>query len=299
MKKSIFKASFEESQGLVTQGKFVLTAGMTRNNNPVHMGIFNRLFTLVIIGYFAFGLVLYGLLFAMPPSLFTDVDRGHSLFEAVHFMYQVYLFLRPAALLFYVSFFIVMTLFYLPKKNLKVQSYFYFSFYFPFLTCAVIALFYFLSAFAFNRFGFSGFLLQLVAGLGFIIAILYQGYRDARRRLYNEPRWLGGLVKLMGYTVLAVSAVLLVLSGTVFKGLASDLNEMWYSYLLGLLLLPALIIVGYAWRLLVNQFIYQAYYIWKYPEEYKVYLKISDKEWYSKRELRRREKAAKKNSRSS
>ncbi|MGT2739478.1 beta-carotene 15,15'-monooxygenase, partial [Streptococcus pantholopis] len=216
MKKSIFKASFEESQGLVTQGKFVLTAGITRNNNPVHMGIFNRLFTLVIIGYFAFGLVLYGLLFAMPEQIGRVGEVRLISVKAAELIHQIGTFLIPPSAFFYTLTFIFMTLFCLPKKNLKVQSYFYFSFYFPFLTCAVIALFYFLSAFAFNRFGFSGFLLQLVAGLGFIIAILYQGYRDARRRLYNEPRWLGGLVKLMGYTVLAVSAVLLVLSGTVF-----------------------------------------------------------------------------------
>ncbi|MEX2783862.1 beta-carotene 15,15'-monooxygenase [Streptococcus sp. H49] len=292
MKKSIFKASFEESKGLVTQGKFVLTAGITRNNSPVHMGIFNRLFTLVIIGYFAAGIVLYGLLFAMPEQIGRVGEVRLISINAAELIHQIGFFLIPPSAFFYVLTFIFITLFYLPKKNLKIQSYFYFPFYFPLLTCTVIVSFYFLSAFAFNRFGFSGFLLQLVAGLGFIIVILYQGYRDARRRLYDEPRWLGGLVKVIGYTVLAVSAVLLVLSGTVFQGFVSDLNDRWYSYPVGLLLLPALIIVGYAWRLLVNQFIYQAYYIWKYPEEYKAYLKISDKEWYSKRELRRREKAA-------
>ncbi|MEX2785476.1 beta-carotene 15,15'-monooxygenase [Streptococcus sp. H49] len=296
MKKSIFKASFEESQGLVTQGKFVLTAGMT---NPIHMGIINRLFTIVVVGYLFFGIVIGNLLFFMPQGLVHSQSVRYISQNSALLIAQLWAILKPVSVLFYILFLFFLILVFLPKKELVKQLYFYFSFYFPLLTCVVIASFYFLSAFTFDRFGFSGFLLQLVAGLGFIIAILYQGYRDARRRLYNEPRWLGGLVKVIGYTVLAVSAVLLVLSGTVFQGFVSDLNDRWYSYPVGLLLLPALIIVGYAWRLLVNQFIYQAYYIWKYPEEYKAYLKISDKEWYSKRELRRREKAAKKNSRSS
>ena len=45
MKKiSIFDADFERSKKIVTNGKFVLTAGMP---NPIHMGMINRLFTVV------------------------------------------------------------------------------------------------------------------------------------------------------------------------------------------------------------------------------------------------------------
>lgn len=45
MKKiGIFGADFERSKKIVTNGKFVLTAGMP---NPIHMGMINRLFTVV------------------------------------------------------------------------------------------------------------------------------------------------------------------------------------------------------------------------------------------------------------
>ena len=46
---SIFGADFERSKKIVTNGKFALTAGMP---NPIHMGIINRLFTVIFGGIY-------------------------------------------------------------------------------------------------------------------------------------------------------------------------------------------------------------------------------------------------------
>ena len=42
------------------------------------------------------------------------------------------------------------------------------------------------------------------------------------------------------------------------------------------------VISGYFIAFMMNVHIFQAYYIHKFPEEYKTYLKIPDREWYSK-----------------
>lgn len=77
MKKiSIFGADFERSKKIVTNGKFALTAGMS---NPIHMGIINRLFTVIIAGFFFFGILTYGVLMGMPELIGADSDIHLSL----------------------------------------------------------------------------------------------------------------------------------------------------------------------------------------------------------------------------
>ena len=47
----LFGADFEDSKKIVTSGKFSLTAGMP---NPIHMGLLNRLFTVVFFYVYLF-----------------------------------------------------------------------------------------------------------------------------------------------------------------------------------------------------------------------------------------------------
>ena len=64
--------------------------------------------------------------------------------------------------------------------------------------------------------------------------------------------------------------------------LVNKLPILWYSYLLSPLLTVSFVIYAYLVAFFINVHIVQAYYIHKYPMEYKEYLEISDREWYSK-----------------
>ena len=75
--------------------------------------------------------------------------------------------------------------------------------------------------------------------------------------------------------------------------LMNQLSVLWYFYILGLFLVAWFVIGGYYSAFLMNVHIFQAYYIHKYPEEYKSYLKISDREWYSKRYYKKLVKSGK------
>lgn len=186
MKKiSIFGADFERSKKIVTNGKFALTAGMP---NPIHMGIINRLFTVIIVGFFFSGILIYGVLMGMPELIGADSDIHYISVEAGMLIHNISSFLKPFNLSIYLLFLVGLIPVFWPKKRLSSQLWTYFPFY-----------------------------------------------------------------------------------------------TAWYFYILGLFLVAWFVISGYYSAFLMNVHIFQAYYIHKYPEEYKSYLKISDREWYSKR----------------
>ena len=62
----------------------------------------------------------------------------------------------------------------------------------------------------------------------------------------------------------------------------NKLPVLWYFYPYGLLLILWFVVYAYLIAFLIDVHIVQAYYIHKYPMEYKEYLGISDREWYSK-----------------
>ena len=87
---------------------------------------------------------------------------------------------------------------------------------------------------------------------------------------------------LLKWKILAGTAAVLFPVSLVYH-LLYQIPLQWYFYILGLFLPVWFVIGGHFIAFMINVHIFQAYYIHKYPEEYKVYLKISDREWYSKR----------------
>ena len=277
MKKiSLFGADFEDSKKVVTSGKYSLTAGMP---NPIHMSLLNRLFTVVFCVFFFFGILVYFLLISLPSNLGKDTDVRYLSYDAAILIRSIGTFLKPVSLLVYVSFLLASIPVFWPKKRLTSQLWTYFPFYFPWLSGAFISGLYFASAVAFDAYTLLGFWIQVIVGIIFFLWIVVNSIQNLKRRLNDEdPKPILKKVLLM---ILGMMALLFPVS--LIYHLVNKLPVLWYFYPLGLLLIVLFVAYAYLVVLLIDAHIVQAYYIHKYPMEYKEYLEISDRDWYSKR----------------
>ena len=272
----IFGADFERSKRIVTQGDFALTAGMP---NPIHMGIINRLFTVIILGFCFSGILIYGVLIGIPEFIGVDSDVKVISLEAGLLIHNMSSFLKPFNLTVYAISYLGMVLVFWPKKCLTSQLWTYFPFYFTMSICAFISGLYFASAVAYDAYTCLGFWLELGIGIALFLWIILNSIQNLNRRLNDqeEKSILKQLVRILAGTAVVLFPVSLVYH------LLYQVPLQWYFYILGLFL-PVWFVIGAQFiAFMINVHIFQAYYIHKYPEEYKAYLKISDREWYSKR----------------
>ena len=273
---SIFGADFERSKKIVTNGKFALTAGMP---NPIHMGIINRLFTVIIAGFFFFGILTYGVLMGMPELIGADSDIHYISVEAGMLIHNISSFLKPFNLSIYLLFLVGMIPVFWPKKRLSSQLWTYFPFYTAGLTCAFISILYFASAVAYDAYTVVGFWIQLVLGMVLFLWIISNSIQNLKRRL-NDEKEKSIFKKVM---IITVGTMVVLFPVSLVYHLMNKLPVLWYFYIFGLFLVVWLVMGGYYIAFIMNVHIFQDYYIHKYPMEYKEYLGISDREWYSKR----------------
>ncbi len=272
----LFGADFEDSKKIVISGKFSLTAGMP---NPIHMSLLNRLFTVIFCIFLFFGIMVYFLLIHLPGSLGKGTDVRYLSYDAAILIRSIGAFLKPVSIIVYVGFLLASIPVFWPKKRLSSQVWTYFPFYFPWLSGAFISGLYFASAVAYDAYTLAGFWIQLIGGFILFFWIIVNSIRNLKRRLNDgEPK---PILKKVLLIALGMMAVLFPIS--LVYHLVNNLPVLWYFYLFGLLLIVCFIIGGYGVSLLIDVYIVQAYYILKYPLEYKEYLGISDREWYSKR----------------
>ena len=283
---SIFGADFERSKKIVTNGKFALTAGMP---NPIHMGIINRLFTVIIAGFFFFGILTYGVLMGMPELIVADSNIHYISVEAGMLIHNLSSFLKPFNLSIYLLFLVGLIPVFWPKKRLSSQLWTYFPFYTAGLTCAFISILYFVSAVAYDTYTVVGFWFQFVLGIVLFFWIIMNSIQNLKRIL-NDEEEKSILKKVM---MITVGTMVVLFPVSLVYHLMNQLPVLWYFYIFGLFLAVWFVIGGYYSAFLMNVHIFQAYYIHKYPEEYKSYLKISDREWYSKRYYKKLVKSGK------
>ena len=116
-------------------------------------------------------------------------------------------------------------------------------------------------------------------GIALFIWINVNKIQNLKRRLNDEePK---PILKKVLLIILGMMILLFIVS--LVYHLVNKLPILWYFYLLGLLLIVLFVAYAYLVAFLINVHIVQAYYIHKYPMEYKEYLRISDRDWYSKR----------------
>ena len=272
----LFGADFEDSKKIVTSGKFSLTAGMP---NPIHMGLLNRLFTVGFCMFFAFGIVGYFISIHMPSNIGLEGEVYYISYASTVLIRSMAVFLKPISLLFYLTYLFASIPVFWPKKRLSSQVFTYFPFYFPWASSVFLAVFYLASAAAFDAYTMLGFWLQLIVGIALFIWIVINSIQNLKRRLNDEePKPILKKVLLMTLGMMA-----LLFSVSLVYHLVNKLPILWYFYLFGLLLIVLFVAYAYLVAFLINVHIVQAYYIHKYPMEYKEYLGISDREWYSKR----------------
>ena len=283
---SIFGVDFERSKKIVTNGKFALTAGMP---NPIHMGIINRLFTVIIVGFFFSGILIYGVLMGMPELIGADSDIHYISVEAGMLIHNLSSFLKPFNLSIYLLFLVGLIPVFWPKKRLSSQLWTYFPFYTAGLTCAFISILYFVSAVAYDAYTVVGFWFQFVLGIVLFFWIIMNSIQNLKRRL-NDEEEKSILKKVM---MITVGTMVVLFPVSLVYHLMNQLPVLWYFYIFGLFLAVWFVIGGYYSAFLMNVHIFQAYYIHKFPEEYKSYLKISDREWYSKRYYKKLVKSGK------
>mgnify|MGYP001763575643 FL=1 len=209
---SIFGVDFERSKKIVTNGKFALTAGMP---NPIHMGIINRLFTVIIVGFFFSGILIYGVLMGMPELIGADSDIHYISVEAGMLIHNLSSFLKPFNLSIYLLFLVGLIPVFWPKKRLSSQLWTYFPFYTAGLTCAFISILYFVSAVAYDAYTVVGFWFQFVLGIVLFFWIIMNSIQNLKRRL-NDEEEKSILKKVMMITVgtMAVSYTHLTLPTT-------------------------------------------------------------------------------------
>lgn len=272
----LFGADFEDSKKIVTSGKFSLTAGMP---NPIHMGLLNRLFTVVFFMFIFFGVIGYFISIHMPSNIGLEGEVYYISYASTVLIHSMAVFLKPISLLFYLTYLFASIPVFWPKKRLSSQVFTYFPFYFPWASSVFLAVFYLASAAAFDAYTMLGFWLQLIVGIALFIWIVINSIQNLKRRLNDEePKPILKKVLLMTLGMMA-----LLFSVSLVYHLVNKLPILWYFYLFGLLLIVLFVAYAYLVAFLINVHIVQAYYIHKYPMEYKEYLGISDREWYSKR----------------
>ncbi|EKS20686.1 hypothetical protein HMPREF9186_00540 [Streptococcus sp. F0442] len=273
---SLFGADFEDSKKIVTYGKYSLTAGMP---NPIHMSFLNRLFTVGFCMFFAFGIVGYFISIHMPSNIGLEGEVYYISYASTVLIRSMAVFLKPISLLFYLTYLFASIPVFWPKKRLSSQVFTYFPFYFPWASSVFLAVFYLACAAAFDAYTMLGFWLQLIVGIAFFIWIVINSIQNLKRRLNDEePKPILKKVVLMTLGMMA-----LLFSVSLVDHLVNKLPILWYFYLFGLLLIVLFVSYAYLVAFLINAHIVQAYYIHKYPMEYKEYLEISDRDWYSKR----------------
>jgi len=287
MKKvSIFGADFERSKKIVTNGKFALTAGMP---NPIHMGMLNRLFTVVFCIFIFFGIMVYFLLIALPSSVGQSGEVHYLSHQSVSLFHTIGQIMRPISIVFYLTFLFASIPVFWPKKRLNSQLWTYFPFYFSMSICAFISGLYFASAVAYDSYTVVGFWFQLVLGIVLFFWIIINSIQNLKRRL-NDEEEKPIFKKVM---MITVGTMVVLFPVSLVYHLMNQLPVLWYFYIFGLFLVVWFVISGYFIAFMMNVHIFQAYYIHKYPEEYKTYLKISDREWYSKRYYKKLVKSGK------
>ena len=273
---SLFGADFEDSKKIVSSGKYSLTAGMP---NPIQMSLLNRLFTVFFCMFFVFGIVGYFISIHMPSNIGLDGEVFYISYASTVLIRSMAVFLKPISILFYVTYLFASIPVFWPKKRLSSQVFTYFPFYFPWASSVFLAVFYLASAAAFDAYTMLGFWLQLIVGIALFIWIVINSIQNLKRRLNDEePKPILKKVLLMTLGMMA-----LLFSVSLVYHLVNKLPILWYFYLFGLLLIVLFVAYAYLVAFLINVHIVQAYYIHKYPMEYKEYLGISDREWYSKR----------------
>ena len=144
--------------------------------------------------------------------------------------------------------------------------------------CAFISGFYFASAVAYDAYTVVGFWFQFVLGIVLFFWIITNSIQNLKRRL-NDEEEKSILKKVM---MITVGTMVVLFPVSLFYHLMNQLPVLFYFYIFGLFLVVWFVIGAYFIAFMMNVHIFQAYYIYKYPEEYKSYLKISDREWYSK-----------------
>ena len=271
----LFGADFEDSKKIVTSGKYSLTAGMP---NPIHMSLLNRLFTVIFCIFFFFGIMVYFLLISLPSNLGKGTDVRYLSYDAAILIRSIGAFLKPVSLLVYVSFLLASIPVFWPKKRLTSQLWTYFPFYFPWLSGAFISGLYFASAVAYDAYTLLGFWIQLIVGIALFIWIIVNKIQNLKRRLNDEePKLILKKVLLM-----TLGMMVFLFPVSLMYHQLNKLPVLWYFYPYGLLLILWFVVYTYLIAFLIDVHIVQAYYIHKYPMEYKEYLGISDREWYSK-----------------
>lgn len=272
----LFGADFEDSKKIVTSGKFSLTAGMP---NPIHKSLLNRLFIVFFCGFYFFGILIYAVSIGIPERMGEGGDIHYISIEAGKLISHMSSSLKPVTLTFYLLFLLALIPVFWPKKRLSSQLWTYFPFYFSSATCAFIAGLYLVGAVAYDAYTLVGFWFQIFVGIALFIWIIVNSIRNMKRQLNDEELKpiFEIVVKIIGGLMVFQFFVSLVYH------LVNNLPVLWYFYLLGLLLLVWIVVYAYSTALLIDAHIVQAYYIHKYPMEYKEYLGISDREWYSKR----------------
>ncbi|AND78923.1 hypothetical protein [Streptococcus pantholopis] len=293
MKKSIFKASFEESKRIIKPDVLI---GNLKENNSMNWSLLNRLFTFFIAGGMSFALIA-SLLFGMPFILSADAENIRYLSPAsarlVGALGQA--FFLPNITVFAITIIPSLNVLF-PPSNLAKQRLIGFPLFLGLGYCTLVLASCLSSAAAFDRYGTAGLLLQVAVGLVLMVLILYQGWRRTKAVLYSEEYEPLLSAKRLLLIVGAISLFLLLLSGSVFQGLETDLNRHWYSYPLGLVQLLAFVVSGYGFWFITDFFLFQSYYLVKYSREYQSYLEIPDEEWYrnGRKKKRREERRQKK-----
>lgn len=273
---SLFGADFENSKKIVTDGEFALTAGIPNISN---MGLLNRLFTVVFYMFIFFGVIGYFISIHMPSNIGLEGEVYYISYASTVLIRSMAAFLKPISLLFYLTYLFASIPVFWPKKRLSSQVFTYFPLYFPWGTSAFLAVFYLASAAAFDTYTLLGFWLQSIVGIALFIWIIVNSIQNLKRRLNDEvPKPILKKVLLM-----TVGMMILLFIVSLVYHLVNKLPILWYFYLLGLLLIVLFVAYAYLVAFLINVHIVQAYYIHQYPMEYKEYLGISDRDWYSKR----------------
>ncbi|GBG94783.1 hypothetical protein LFYK43_12420 [Ligilactobacillus salitolerans] len=268
MRKSIFKASYQESTGLVTNKQLKLTP-----EGFQYMKFRKRIpMPLLVILLMAPATYMVGVV--MPVA----ISDGENNFSHVMARYGT-VFSNPIKIII-IIWIILSLLFLIQRKNYGVYVIDAFVTFLPFVLSVALAIFDLLFGVSVAGVGLVGSTVLVIAGVIYIFSAIFNMNQGIKASMYGTKKKVIPFKWYIFTTVVAL--VLTVASSLIFS--PKEFNLLLYVISFGLLIVCALI--AFLSEYMIRMFV-AFYYFAKYGEQYKQKFKITDEQWYGPSKAKR------------
>lgn len=267
MRKSVFKADYNQSTAIVTTKQITLNQSGFNNMKFRH-----RIVPTLLSVFFAAPLI-----FMLGTKMPVAISDKPSYFSKIMARYGT--LFSPTIKVLLLIWIISSVLLLVERKNYSRYTFDATLDFSCMLIAAVLTMFNLLFGVAVAGVGLVGACVMVVAGLIFLLSTLYNVLYDFKNAMYGKQK---EKVSFHLDRVVIASIVLTILSSLIFR--PGKFNLLLYLLSFGLLLVfaGAMLLL----KIMAGYFIADFYFV-KYAEQYKGKFKITDEKWYGPRKAKR------------